>query len=73
MSAGISPALFFGDILDWPVAPVMCAWRNRGLLVGLVRRDIQARFRDTVFGIFWAIAAPLVKLAVYTAIFGALI
>ncbi len=61
------------NILAWLFAPVTCAWRNRELLAGLVRRDIQARFRDTVFGIFWAVAAPLVKLAVYTAIFGALI
>jgi lipopolysaccharide transport system permease protein len=62
-----------GNALDAVFAPFTCAWRNWDLLAGLVRRDIQARFRDTVFGIFWAVAAPLVKLAVYTAIFGALI
>ena len=54
-------------------APLLCAWQNYDLIVGFVRRDIQARFRDTVFGVFWAVAAPLVKLGVYTAIFGALI
>jgi lipopolysaccharide transport system permease protein len=62
-----------GNALDSFLAPFTCAWRNWDLLAGLVRRDIQARFRDTIFGVFWAVAAPLVKLAVYTIIFGALI
>ena len=73
MSAGKGRAPPFASLLDWTLAPALCAWRHRELLVALVRRDIQARFRETVFGVFWAVAAPLVKLAVYTAIFGALI
>jgi lipopolysaccharide transport system permease protein len=63
----------FRILLDSLLAPFTCAWHNYELLKALVRRDIQARFRDTVFGFFWAVAAPLVKLGVYTAIFGALI
>ncbi len=51
----------------------MSAWHNRELLAGLIRRDIQARFRGTVLGIFWAAVGPLVRLGAYTLIFGFII
>ena len=68
-----SSAPRLGFLANALAAPFLCAWQNYDLLKGLVRRDIQARFRDTVFGVIWAVAAPLIKLGVYTAIFGALI
>jgi lipopolysaccharide transport system permease protein len=64
---------FAGNVLDALIAPVMCAWRNHELLASLVRRDVQARFRGTVLGVFWAGVAPLVRLVAYTLIFGVLI
>jgi lipopolysaccharide transport system permease protein len=60
-------------VLDAIFGPLLCAWRNRELLNRLVRRDIQARFRGTILGFFWVVAAPLVKLGAYTLIFGLLI
>lgn len=54
-------------------APLSCAWRNRELLRRMIWRDIQARFRGSVFGTFWAGAAPLVKLSAYTLVFGVVI
>jgi lipopolysaccharide transport system permease protein len=55
------------------VAPVSCVYNRRPLLLGLIRRDIEIRFRGTVLGRFWAVLAPLVMLAVYTFVFGTLI
>jgi lipopolysaccharide transport system permease protein len=42
----------------------------RGLLGGLVWRELHDRYRGSVLGIFWALLLPLAMLAVYTFVFG---
>lgn len=41
-----------------------------GLLMQLWRRDIHARYRGSMLGIFWAVLTPLFMLAIYTFVFG---
>ncbi len=60
-------------LVDLVVGPLACAWRSRELLMRLIRRDVEARFRGSVLGTFWSGAAPLVKLGAYTLVFGLLI
>ncbi len=43
---------------------------HRDLVSRLGRREIEARYRGSVLGLFWAIMQPLVLLAVYTFVFG---
>lgn len=45
---------------------------QRGLLRSLVVRDLQAKYRGTTLGFLWAIALPLMMLAVYAFVFGAI-
>lgn len=49
-------------------------WRElfeyRDLLYFLVRRDVRARYKQTVLGISWAVIRPLVSAGVFTVIFG---
>lgn len=45
-------------------------WNHKTLIWRLVRREIEARFRGSFLGLFWAIIAPLAMLAVYTLVFG---
>jgi lipopolysaccharide transport system permease protein len=54
-------------------APVICAWRSRELLGRMISREIQSRFRGTIFGSFWVAAGPLVRLSVYALTFGVLV
>jgi lipopolysaccharide transport system permease protein len=51
------------------LAPFTVAWRYRELIVAILRRDLADRFSGTVFGWAWAIAGPLITLAIYTATF----
>ncbi len=39
------------------------------LLASLVRRDVSGRYRGSLFGIAWSLAAPLLMLVVYTLAF----
>lgn len=51
------------------VAPFAIAWRHRELIRAVLRRQLADRFTGSLFGWAWAIAAPLVTLAIYTITF----
>jgi lipopolysaccharide transport system permease protein len=44
-------------------------WRNRQLIVQLIKREVQGRYRGSVMGMAWSFFTPLVMLAVYTFVF----
>jgi len=44
-------------------------WRHRALIVVLVKRDLDARYRASVLGFFWSLINPLLLLAVYAVVF----
>src|SRR3954454_8023266 len=47
-------------------------WRYRELLFFLSWRDIQLRYKQTIFGVAWAILQPLATMLVLTLFFGRL-
>lgn len=54
------------------IAPWADLWDHRELIAPLVARDIVARYRGSVLGIFWLFATPVMMLAVYSFVFGTL-
>lgn len=44
-------------------------WRNRALVVSLIRREVGGRYRGSMLGLFWSFINPLFMLAVYTFVF----
>lgn len=44
-------------------------WCFRGFIIGSVRREFQARYRNSLFGAAWTILNPLSMIAVYTLVF----
>jgi lipopolysaccharide transport system permease protein len=52
-----------------PLRPFRSLWASRELLMQVVQRDIQSRYRASMFGLFWMLATPLFMLAVYTFVF----
>ena len=47
-------------------------WHYRELLFFLAWRDILVRYKQTVFGILWAVARPLITMLVFTFVFSKL-
>src|SRR5262249_52955039 len=45
-------------------------WRYRELLVSLARRDIQVRYKQTLFGAAWALVQPLAPMAAFALFLG---
>ena len=55
-------------------------WRNlanllkyRGLIQSLVARDLKARYRGSVLGLFWSFGNPLLLLLVYSVVFSSFV
>lgn len=47
-------------------------WRFRDLLFMLAWRDVLVRYKQTVFGVAWAVVRPFITMVVFTIIFGRL-
>lgn len=45
-------------------------WRYRDLLIQLAWRSIVVRYKQSLFGLLWALINPLVNMAVFTLVFG---
>jgi len=57
----------------WMPAGLREAWRYRGLLYVLSRREIQIRYKQSVLGVAWAILQPLILMLLFTLIFSVLL
>jgi lipopolysaccharide transport system permease protein len=44
-------------------------WRNRALILALVKREVIGRYRGSVLGILWSFFHPIFMLSVYTFVF----
>lgn len=44
-------------------------WRNRNLIIALVKREVVGRYRGSVMGIAWSLFNPLLMLSIYTFVF----
>ncbi|MBU3545497.1 ABC transporter permease [Polynucleobacter sp. MWH-Mekk-B1] len=47
-------------------------WLYRDFILGSVKRDFQAKFQNSILGIFWTLLNPLAMILVYTVVFSQL-
>jgi len=59
IEAGRTEKQYFRDI-----------WRYRELFLFLAWRDILVRYKQTVFGVLWAVLRPVLTMVVFTVVFG---
>jgi lipopolysaccharide transport system permease protein len=45
-------------------------WRYRSFVLGMARREFEARYLGSAFGTAWSIASPLAMIFIYTVVFG---
>lgn len=48
------------------------AWTNRSLIQTLTRREIEGRYKGSMFGTFWSFLSPILILSVFTFVFGSI-
>lgn len=54
----------------WPRLNLGELWAHRELAIVLARRDLALRYRQTLFGVGWAVMQPLLAVVVFSAVFG---
>jgi lipopolysaccharide transport system permease protein len=54
----------------WVPLDLADLWRYRDLLLLLVWRDFSASYRQSIVGVAWAVAKPLISMLIFTVIFG---
>ncbi len=54
------------------IALFQSVWSYRGFILGSVKREFQARYRNSLLGAAWTILNPLAMIVVYTVIFSQL-
>ncbi|MBO3276236.1 ABC transporter permease [Pseudomonas schmalbachii] len=53
-----------------PKEALLTPWRNRALIITLIKREVIGRYRGSALGILWSFFHPLLMLSVYTFVFG---
>lgn len=56
----------------WRTVDVRELWRFRDLLLLLIWRDVQVRYRHAALGVAWAVLQPLITMIIFSVIFGRL-
>jgi len=56
----------------WPRVNFSELWLYRELVFFLAQRDVKLRYRQTFFGVAWAILQPLAAVAIFSVVFGRL-
>ncbi len=51
------------------MALVRSLWRNRQLIIQMIRREVLGRYKASVLGLTWSVLNPLFMLTVYTFVF----
>lgn len=62
-------AVHAGRTGQGPLEVVRTLWRDRTLVGRLVWREIEARYRGSLFGLAWSFVTPVFMVAVYTFVF----
>jgi lipopolysaccharide transport system permease protein len=44
-------------------------WSYRGFILGTIKREFQAKYQNSLFGVVWAVLSPLAMIIVYTVVF----
>lgn len=53
-----------------PVALLKNLWLQRSLIATLTRREVEGRYKGSIFGSLWSLLTPLMILGVFTFVFG---
>lgn len=51
------------------IDPIRSLWNYRGFILGSVRREFQAKYRNSLLGAAWSVLNPLAMILIYTVIF----
>ena len=72
LNTPLSPAQGINPHASQPTSLAVLAkslWRNRQLVVQMIRREVAGRYKGSIMGLAWSFLNPVFMLAVYTFVF----
>lgn len=66
------PVVHIAPSKGWSAPNLREAWGYRELLYFLMWRDVQVRYKQTIFGVAWAVIQPFFAMVVFSVVFGRL-
>jgi lipopolysaccharide transport system permease protein len=72
-AAASTPGVVIEPQQGWVPLGLTDLFRYRELIAFLALRDLKVRYKQSVLGVAWAVLQPLLTLAVFTGLFGALL
>jgi lipopolysaccharide transport system permease protein len=69
MSSQLEELTLIEPVRGWRSVRLGDIWDHRELLYFLVWRDIKVRYKQTAFGVLWAVVQPLLMVVLFTLIF----
>lgn len=72
-SYGAAPVIRIRPAKGWDSLDLADLWYYRNLLFMLLWRDVKGRYRQTMLGPIWFVLGPLVRMVVFSVLFGQLI
>ncbi len=66
------PLVSIRPLRGWVPLNLLDIWAHRELLYFFVWRDVKVRYKQTVFGVAWAVIQPLFTMLIFTLFFGKL-
>ena len=72
-TAASTPRVVIEPLTGWVALDLPELWRYRELIAFLALRDLKVRYKQSALGVAWAVLQPLLTLAVFTGLFGALL
>jgi lipopolysaccharide transport system permease protein len=71
-SGAAAPLYVIRPQRGWVALDPTSLWTHRELLYFLVWRDVKIRYRQTAFGVLWAVLQPILTMLIFTLLFGRL-
>ncbi len=71
-AAATSPTVLIRPPAGWASLRLADLWEYRELLYFLTKRELQVRYKQSLFGVSWAILQPLVLTSIFAVFFGVL-
>jgi lipopolysaccharide transport system permease protein len=72
-AAATGPEILIGPPKRWRAIDVRELWGHRELIYFLTKRELQVRYKQSIFGVSWAILQPLTYAFVFALFFGRIV
>src|SRR6266446_6805264 len=70
-STALDSVTYIRPARGWAAIDFRELWHYRELFIVLIKRDVLIKYKQTLFGVAWAILVPVIQTVIFGTLFGA--